>query len=157
MTMMKVGKNMTEIVYQLNVNYSIQTVWRFVHDLDHWAPIIPGYVSHKKLSNHETELAFKINIGFLKKTVKLNIQQTKLIRPQFIAFRFSSPNQNFHGSGLYKAQTRKGRTQITLKLNVASESPYGGMIDSFLQNVDPEKEQEFISALEEKIKEYENS
>ena len=53
--------------HSVNIPLNINTIWEFVHDMNNWAPLVPGYIEHEILSEHESTWVFKGDLGFMKK------------------------------------------------------------------------------------------
>ena len=49
-----------------DVGAPIEAVWRFTSDMDSWAPLVTGYVSHERLSERESLWTLKGQLGQLK-------------------------------------------------------------------------------------------
>lgn len=58
--------------HHIQLNLPIEKVWDFVRSINNWAPLVPGYINHELINEYESTWEFKGDLGFMKKTIKLN-------------------------------------------------------------------------------------
>ena len=59
------------------VGAPIEAVWRFTSDMDNWAPLVTGYQSHERVSEHESLWTLKGQVGQLSKAVTFRVRITE--------------------------------------------------------------------------------
>ena len=57
------GFLMSSHLHEMAVDAPIRTVWEFVRSIDHWAPLVPGYIEHEILNEKESSWKFKSELG----------------------------------------------------------------------------------------------
>lgn len=148
---------MPEVKERFDLKYPIGTVFRVVSDSDHWAPLVPGYIRHHKRNHHTTELECKINLGILKKTLKLYIEMKSGVGAYLIPFQFASESHSIIGHGILKGQALSpSETRIFLTVHVTVQGAIVPVVNTFIANTKPKFTREIISAFEEKINKMNN-
>ncbi|RHW43521.1 SRPBCC family protein [Neobacillus notoginsengisoli] len=145
-------------VYSIDLKVPIEKVWRFVGSIDNWAPLVPGYIEHKIISDKESTWAFKGDFGFMKKTIKLKVDITEWNEPVLVTFDLTGLSDNFAGNGYFKAEKRNGSsTRMTGCLDITAYGIKGPVANSILKNFVPETTEELTTAVAKKILEIENA
>src|SRR5690625_1598935 len=122
----KGGLFMTTGIHQVEANLPIHHVWLFVRELNNWAPLIPGYLEHKMVSERQSTWKFTGDAGFIKKTVHTSLDITEWNRPTKITFDLVGLNEKFVGKGYFEATSlSEQKTRITGCLRITAK----GMID----------------------------
>ncbi|MFD2445564.1 CoxG family protein [Bacillus sp. CGMCC 1.16607] len=144
-------------LHQVIVGLPIDEVWDFVKDMDHWAPLVPGYIHHQKINDRKSTWEFKSDLGFMKKKVSLMIDIKEWIEPTRVTFDLAGINEKFSGSGYFEAEAISSqKTKMTGYLDIQAEGPMAGMVNNILKTVIPKTAEEMaigISAKLEKLKE----
>ena len=132
----------------------IQDIWSFVSDMDKWAPLVPGYIEHEIINDRESTWAFKGDLGFMKKTVKLKIDIIEWIEPTTVTFNLKGLSDNFKGGGYFKAEAIDAtNTKMTGNLDITAGGAMGPMVNTILKNFVPKTAEELTVAVSNKIKE----
>ena len=132
----------------------IQDIWSFVSDMDKWAPLVPGYIEHEIINDRESTWAFKGDLGFMKKTVKLKIDIIEWIEPTTVTFNLKGLSDNFKGGGYFKAEAIDAtNTNMTGNLDITAGGAMGPMVNTILKNFVPKTAEELTVAVSNKIKE----
>ena len=132
----------------------IQDIWSFVSDMDKWAPLVPGYIEHEIINDRESTWAFKGDLGFMKKTVKLKIDIIEWIEPTTVTFNLKGLSDNFKGGGYFKAEAIDAtNTTMTGNLDITAGGAMGPMVNTILKNFVPKTAEELTVAVSNKIKE----
>lgn len=135
----------------------IQNIWSFVSDMDKWAPLVPGYIEHEILNDHQSTWCFKGDLGFMKKTVKLKIDITNWIEPTKVTFDLKGLSDNFVGDGYFEAEViDENNTRMTGYLDITAKGAMGPMINTILKNFVPKTAEDLTKAISDKIIEIEN-
>ena len=56
---------MAESEYSTTTELPVETVWAFVSEMDHWAPMLTGYQGHEKQSETDSLWTLKGDVGAL--------------------------------------------------------------------------------------------
>ena len=132
----------------------IQDIWSFVSYMDKWAPLVPGYIEHEIINDRESTWAFKGDLGFMKKTVKLKIDIIEWIEPTTVTFNLKGLSDNFKGGGYFKAEAIDAtNTKMTGNLDITAGGAMGPMVNTILKNFVPKTAEELTVAVSNKIKE----
>jgi carbon monoxide dehydrogenase subunit G len=140
----------TEIIIDL----PIREIWNFVKDMDNWAPLVPGYISHKKISERQSEWVFKQEIGIIKKKVTLLITIKEWIEPEKVTFTLNGVTENITGEGYFQAESLgKSRTKMIGSLDMTAGGPIAVMMNAVLKNSVPKTGEEMTAAIAAKLEE----
>lgn len=141
---------------QLELDIPIRFVWKFVSDMNNWAPLVPGYKKHEIINDKQSIWEFKGDIGIIQKTITLKIDIIEWKEPTTVSFNLTGLNENFVGSGSFKAvEVNKKLTTMTGSLNIIARGLTGPMINQVLKSFVPKTTKEFTIAVADKIIELE--
>ncbi|ALC91465.1 carbon monoxide dehydrogenase [Bacillus sp. FJAT-18017] len=144
-------------VHSVVLTVPIEKVWSFVSSINNWAPLVPGYIEHEIVSDMESTWAFKGDLGFMKKKIKLKVDITKWEEPSRVTFDLSGISDNFTGNGYFEAEKLDGNsTRMTGCLNITARGATSSMVNSILKNFVPKTTEELTIAVADKIREIEN-
>lgn len=90
---------MAESEYSTTTELPVETVWAFVSEMDHWAPMLTGYQGHEKQSETESLWTLKGDVGILQRTVQFRVRVTDWSGPKRVAFELEGVNEALEGSG----------------------------------------------------------
>lgn len=142
--------------HQQEVSIPIKSVWSFISDMEEWAPLVPGHVAHERLNSKQSIWEFRGDIGFIQRTVRLQVDITQLQEPEQISFRITGLNENITGNGYFKAEKLLGsNTQITGYLHMTAQGMVGRMINPILKSRLPKATKQLTEAVAEKMNERE--
>lgn len=140
--------------HEVEVNVPIQAVWNFVSDINNWAPLVPGYVDHKILSETESTWCFRSDMGFMKKKIELKVNITSWEEPRKVTFQLVGLNEKFAGHGYFLAEERgSSKVLMTGCLDITAEGMMAKVANSILTSSLPETTTELTEAVVSKIKE----
>ena len=138
--------------HTVNVPLEIETIWNFVSDMNNWAPLVPGYIEHEILSENQSTWKFKGDLGFMKKTVKLQIDIKEWNEPSQVLFDLKGLSENFSGGGYFEAEViDEHNTKMTGHLDITAGGMMGPMINGILKNFVPQTAQELTDAIVAKL------
>ncbi|MBY0123020.1 CoxG family protein [Bacillus sp. S/N-304-OC-R1] len=141
--------------HQIEVNVPIHTVWNFVSNMNNWAPLVPGYIDHKIISDTESTWCFKSDIGFMKKKIELKVDITSWEEPHKVTFNLKGINEKFSGHGFFSAEeSGKSKVLMTGCLDITAEGLMAKVANSILTSSLPETTSELTEAVAAKIEEY---
>jgi carbon monoxide dehydrogenase subunit G len=139
--------------HQEIISLPIEKVWSFVKDMDNWAPLIPGYITHKKFNERQSTWEFYQDLGLFKKKISLMVTIREWVPPTKVAFELKGENEKFSGNGYFQAEAlEKSKTKVTGFLEINAEGAMGKVINKVLKNSIPKTAQEITAAIAEKFK-----
>jgi carbon monoxide dehydrogenase subunit G len=140
--------------HQVDVQLSIKEVWNFVRDMDNWAPLVPGYIGHKKISESQSTWEFKSNVGIMKKKVSLMIEIQEWKEPSKVTFHLTGINEKFTGWGYFEAEAvSHNLTSMTGYLDIMAEGAMASIVNNRLKTTIPKTAEEMSMAIFEKLDE----
>lgn len=140
--------------HQLEVNVPIDRVWKFVSNIDNWAPLVPGYIEHQVLNEQESTWSFKTDIGLIKKRIDLKVNITNWIEPTKVTFQLIGLNEKFTGHGYFLAEAiTNSKSRMTGFLEIQAEGLMAKMANSILATSLPEITIELTEAVAAKMEE----
>ena len=86
----------------------IETIWEFVREMDHWAPYLTGYQSHRKESDTDSLWVLKGDVGVLTRTLEFRVHVTEWAGPHRVAFTLEGLNEPLRGSGEFRIEPCEG-------------------------------------------------
>jgi carbon monoxide dehydrogenase subunit G len=140
-------------IHHVVLEVPIERIWSFVKDMDHWAPLVPGYIQHKKLNSRQSMWEFYADIGIIKKKVSLMVTIREWIEPTKVTFDLKGLEDNFTGKGYFKATAlEKNKTRMTGYLEIVAEGIMGRVINNVLKTSIPELTEELTNNIAATIK-----
>ncbi|MEH7444956.1 SRPBCC family protein [Bacillus sp. JJ1122] len=141
-------------MHEITMDIPIEEVWDFVKDMDNWAPLLPGYISHEKLSEQESNWTFKETVGILKKKISLRVTIKEWIEPTRVTFDLKGINENLTGNGHFKAEALdKSRTKMTGYLEMVAEGALAPVMNAVMKTSLPKSGEELTTSIVEKLME----
>lgn len=138
--------------HHIQVDIPIERVWSFVSDMDHWAPLIKGYVNHEKITTEQSTWTFKGEVGMVQKTVHAKINIIEWVEPHKITFDLIGVNENFQGNGYFRATMLNGhKTKITSQLTITAKGILGPVANRLLTLLVPKTTRELTEAIAKKL------
>ncbi|RSD25582.1 CoxG family protein [Mesobacillus subterraneus] len=146
---------MPEGKHEIIIDVPIEEVWEFVKDMDNWAPLLPGYISHEKLSEEQSNWTFKETIGVLKKKISLQVTIREWIEPTRVTFDLKGINENLTGQGYFKAEALgQTQTKMTGYLEMTAEGALAPVMNAVMKTSLPKSGQELTNAIAEKLQQH---
>jgi carbon monoxide dehydrogenase subunit G len=143
---------MPEGKHDIIIEVPIEQVWDFVKDMDNWAPLLPGYISHEKLNEKQSNWTFKETVGVLKKKISLQVTIKEWIEPTRVTFELKGINENLTGNGYFNAESLgQNRTKMTGYLQMTAEGALAPVMNAVMKNSLPKSGQELTEAIAEKL------
>ncbi|MGX1264230.1 carbon monoxide dehydrogenase subunit G [Rossellomorea marisflavi] len=102
----------------LLVHAPIEVVWDFISDVEEWAPLVSGYLSHRRFARDHVEWKMKIPYGIMKKTVTAELRVKEWIPPEKIRFTLEDVKGSFGGCGEFTSKADGNRTIMNGWLSV---------------------------------------
>ncbi|HLO12462.1 MAG TPA: SRPBCC family protein [Pseudoneobacillus sp.] len=141
-------------MHQVEVQLPIVEVWEFVKDMDNWAPLVPGYINHNKISENQSTWEFKSDVGIMKKKVNLMITIKEWNEPTKVTFDLKGINEKFSGNGYFIAEEVGAfKTKMTGFLDINAEGAMGSIVNNILKTTIPKTAEEMAIAISLKLEE----
>lgn len=145
---------MPEAEHIVEVRAPQSKVWEFVSNMDKWAPLVPGYVSHEKKGEKESLWTLKGDVGILTKKVTFQINITEWTEPSKVAFTMKGVNENVSGKGYFQGETvTLATTKVTGHLELQQGGSMGPMVNSLFKVVMPKVTKSFVETMAKSIEE----
>ena len=96
---------MAEHQHQVETNLAPGTIWEFVREMDHWAPLLTGYQKHEKQSDTESVWTLKGDVGVLARTLRFRVLVTEWAGPERVTFALKGMNEPMTGEGWFKIES----------------------------------------------------
>ncbi|EDL66337.1 CoxG family protein [Bacillus sp. SG-1] len=139
-------------LHKMQVEASVEELWKYVSVMDVWAPLVPGYIDHKILSESESTWKFKTDMGFLKKKIHLKVDITDWQEPSKVTFNLTGINERFQGHGFFESESiGKDTSNMTGYLEINAEGPLAKMVNPLLNSILPEMTTELTEAVAYKV------
>ena len=143
---------MPQGTHTVELPLNIETIWGFVHDMNNWAPLVPGYIEHEILSERQSTWSFKGDLGFMKKKVKLKIDIKEWKEPTQVTFDLTGLSDNFNGGGYFLAEAiDENNTRMTGQLDITAGGMMGPMVNQIMVNFVPQTARELTDAIAAKL------
>lgn len=141
-------------MHEITMEIPIEEVWHFVKDMDNWAPLLPGYISHEKLSEQQSNWTFKETVGILKKKISLQVTIKEWIEPTRVIFDLKGINENLTGNGYFKAEPLgSNKTKMIGYLEMTAEGALAPVMNAVMKTSLPKSGEELTTAIAEKLME----
>ncbi|WP_175639516.1 CoxG family protein [Metabacillus schmidteae] len=148
---------MANHLYKIEVDHPIRSIWNFVSVMDHWAPLVPGYLDHEIISLKESTWKFKTDLGVIKRKIHLKVDITAWIAPSKVEFNLTGINEKISGKGYFEAQSLgPNKTLMTGFLDITPEGALAKMVSGKLEKNLVEITEELTEAIVAKIDVREN-
>ena len=136
----------------------IHSIWKFVSNMDRWAPLVPGYIEHQIISERKSSWRFKGETAKVKKTVNLQVNITKWQEPTKVTFDLKEKHKTVAGNGYFEAEALTDKkTKMTGHLNISAKGMMKPVINPVLKSFVPRNVEELTEAIAEKVMEAESA
>jgi carbon monoxide dehydrogenase subunit G len=140
---------------QLELAIPLEYIWNFIRDADNWAPLVPGYIHHEKISNQIITLEFKSDLGIMKKKVFLQIEIKEWNEPHRVSFELKRKNDKYLGEGYLEATAiNKNKTCVTAFLEINASGAMGTLANSLFKSAKPLSSEEMVEIISSKLEEF---
>jgi carbon monoxide dehydrogenase subunit G len=142
-------------LYSVIIDAPIEWVWDYMKDFGHWAPLVPGYVSHNIHNSKKSSWVFTTDIGIIKKKIEFDLDILSMTAPRSMTFQVNGTNEGFTGHGNIEAKKMKSnRTFVTASIDLQATGPIAKMIKPLLKSNPPKITKEFKEEVTARILEY---
>ncbi|WP_421378420.1 CoxG family protein [Bacillus salacetis] len=139
-------------LHKMQVEASRDEIWKFVSEMDAWAPLVPGYIDHEILNERESTWKFKTDLGLMKKKIHLKVDITEWQEPRKVTFNLTGINERFKGNGYFEAESiGRNASNMTGYLEINAEGPLSKMVTPLLNSILPELTTELTEAVAYKV------
>lgn len=143
---------MPESKHEVIIDVPIGKVWDFVKEMDNWAPLLPGYISHEKLNENQSSWTFRETVGVLKKKLSLLVTIKEWIEPSRVLFELDGINENLKGNGFFHAKTvGSNKTRMTGFLELTAEGALATVMNAVMKSSLPKSGQKLTTAIAEEL------
>ncbi|HLR02001.1 MAG TPA: SRPBCC family protein [Virgibacillus sp.] len=143
---------MPEGTYTKEIHIPRETIWNFIKDMDHWAPLVPGYIAHHIRDEKQSTWKFNGDLGFIQKKIELRVDITEWKEPSLVTFQLKGLNEKFSGNGYFQAHEKSdSTTNITGHLAITAKGLKGALINGVLKTFVPNLTRELTTNISEKI------
>lgn len=145
---------MPQALHHVELSLNNEVVWDFLKDYNNWAPLVSGYIGHEVQSDSQFTWIFSADLGFTKKTIKLQVDVSELTAPTDVKFQLKGLSDNFNGSGYFKLEAKEeSSTDLTGNLDLSAGGMMGMMINSVLESFVPKMTKELMESISAKLSE----
>lgn len=145
---------MPQGIHEIELDVGIAKVWEFVSVLEHWIPLVPGYISHEIIHDRQVIWTFIGDIGIMKKTISLQVDITEWTPPTAVRFTLMGTSGSFAGEGYFTAKSLgERRTRMTGFLDITAKGLKAPMVNSILKTHVPQLTKDLAEAMAARIRE----
>lgn len=138
--------------HTVELNTTEHQVWNFVSDMNNWAPLMPGYISHEVINENEGIWEFLGDFGFIKKKITLKVDKIVRVAPTIITFDLKGLNENVEGDGKFELEIlSENLIRLNGCLDISGGGFMGAMINNVLKTFVPESTAVLVTSIEEKL------
>lgn len=126
---------MAEVQHTATTAQSIEDIWEFVREIDNWAPMVAGYVSHEKQNADDSNWVLKGDLGSVTRTLKFRVHVTEWAGPDRVTFELEGINEQMTGSGVFQMSRlgAGGETSAPETAKPAQRGPLGRLLDRIVR------------------------
>jgi carbon monoxide dehydrogenase subunit G len=141
-------------IHQIELAFPNDVVWNFVKDMNNWAPLVPNYIHHEKLTERQSTWEFKSDTGILKKKISLLIDIIEWNEPTMVSFDLKGQSEKYFGAGFFELKALNlHKTKLTGFLEVNVIGTMGSQLNSILKASLPKSAEEMAKAISSKLAE----
>jgi carbon monoxide dehydrogenase subunit G len=139
---------MVKEIHYVELDRPVSDIWDFVSDMNNWAPLVPGYVSHQIIDDRHSVWVIHADIGIMERTVTLNVKILEFIEPETIIFQVATLNETCKGEGYFEVEAHSD-TKSKMKgcLQVHVKGMVGTMINPVLKTFVPKVGKDFTEKI----------
>lgn len=144
-------------VYSMIIDAPIQWVWSYMKDIEGWAPLIPGYVSHRIDNEKESHWTYRTDLGIMKKKLEFQLEILSIHAPKSMTFQVNGTNESFTGHGSIELKKLKtNRTFISANIDLQATGTFAKMVKPLLKSNPPKITKEFKEEVTARILAFQN-
>ncbi len=149
------GIPMPSELQHAELDIPIEVIWDFIRDENNWAPLVPGYIQHKRLNDRQITWEFKSDLGIMKKKVWLLIDIKEWKEPARVSFELWRSNEKYLGEGYFEAKAlNKHKTRVTAFIDINATGPIGSLANSLIKKAVQLSDEEVAVAISLKLEEF---
>src|SRR5699024_4281364 len=120
--------------------------------MNHWAPLVPGYITHHIRNEKQSTWKFKGDLGVIQKKIHLRVDITEWKEPSLVTFKLTGLNEKISGHGYYKAEQRNDYTNDTTRhLTITAKGLKGALVNGVLKTFVPNLTRELTTNISNKL------
>ena len=141
-------------IHQVELAFPNDVVWNFVKDMNNWAPLVPNYIHHEKLTERQSTWEFKSDTGILKNKIRLLTDIIEWNEPTMVSFDLKGQSEKYFGAGFFELKALNlHKTRLTGFLEVNVIGTMGSHMNSILKASLPKSAEEMAKAISSKLAE----
>ncbi|WP_068673222.1 CoxG family protein [Oceanobacillus sp. Castelsardo] len=145
-------------IHCVELDTPVSNIWDFVSDMNKWAPLVPGYVSHQIIDDRHSVWIIHGDIGIMERTVALNIKIVEWIENETIIFQVATSNETCKGEGCFEVEALSDtRSKMKGYLQVHVKGMVGTMVNPVLKTLVPKVGKDFTDKIATNIMERETA
>src|SRR3990172_12174527 len=90
---------MPAVGYTTTIELPRTEVWRFVQDINNWAPLVKGYQGHESINERESVWTIKGDVGPFSRMAQVHVRITEWVDGERVAFTMEGTNEPVTGGG----------------------------------------------------------
>ncbi|MEC0899131.1 MULTISPECIES: CoxG family protein [Bacillus] len=143
---------MAKGIHTIELNASPNQIWKFISDINNWAPLVAGYVKHKIIDDKHSTWRLHGDLGFIKRDVSLNVEIIEWQTPDKISFTMTSPTKKLVGSGFFLAEsTSPSTTKVTSQLELRTTGKGAFVFNSAIKPFVPKMTKQLSKKVADKL------
>ncbi|GKV66136.1 MULTISPECIES: CoxG family protein [Sporosarcina] len=140
---------------EIHISKRKEEVWKFLQDINNWAPLITGYIEHEVISEEQFTWKFRADLGMLQKNIVLQVDITERTEPSKITFNLEGLNESLDGNGFFEMHEAADQTtDLTGYLDIKGKGMMGSMINTMMKNYVPQTVEELTKKVGEQSEYY---
>ncbi|EEL48203.1 SRPBCC family protein [Bacillus mycoides] len=142
------GSNIVEL------DVPLEYTWDFVSNMNNWAPLVNGYVTHKIIDDRHSTWRLQGDLGVIKRYINLHVEITEWQAPDKISFTIASPTKKLIGNGFFHAEAiSPSITRITSELEMKATGKGAFVFNNAMKPFVPRMAKKLAHAVANKIAE----
>jgi carbon monoxide dehydrogenase subunit G len=134
------------------VRASQKDVWSFVHDIDNWAGLFPGYQRHLEVEPDHFQWQIRGEAGVWSRLVEFDVHVQEWNEPESVRFSLRGRTEPVAGSGRFFITPVDAATcRIGFELTADAKGPTAPMVNTLLDKFLSEQSGQFLRTLADRV------
>lgn len=132
----------------VEIPVTLDDVWRYVANVDRWAPRFPGYQKHQQVSEKESLWWITGDVGILSRELQLRVRITEWQEPTGVSFALEGVEEPVTGHGEFSTDVvGDGVSRLRLALTLEAGGTMAPVINVLLKQQLPKILDGFLTAV----------
>ncbi|EGQ26859.1 carbon monoxide dehydrogenase subunit G superfamily protein [Sporosarcina newyorkensis 2681] len=137
---------------EIKISAPVDRVWRFLDDMNQWAPLIPGYIEHEVANEKQFTWKFRADLGVIQKNIEMQVDIVERSENSKVAFKLQGLNENLEGNGYFQLkEVDRESTDLTGYLDMSGKGMMGSVMNSMMKSYVPQTVRDLTVAVGEKL------